>query len=264
MAIKFTLQGALIYATMAGYLIAIALLLMKRRKAAMTAYAAGFVLASCSLILRWVHVGHTPLQNLFEVFLVLGALAFPLSLLCRRFLRIAGEGGDMMVGVVVLFPAGFVFGAEPQLLPPALQSPFFAPHVLAYMMAYVIMTKATVQAVLQLTTGDAPGEEGLVSREVASYNLIRMGFPLLTIGLILGSCWGKLAWGRYWNWDPKEMWSLATWLVYVFYFHFRYSRRGRSLAVNAAITIAGMVLIVITLLWVNLSRIFTGLHNYAA
>ena len=264
MAIKLTLQGALIYSTMAAYLIAIALLLLKRRKSAMTVYAAGFIIAICSLALRWAHVGHIPLQNLFEVFLVLGALVFPLSLLCRRFLRIGGEGGDMMIGMVILFPAGLVFSAEPQRLPPALQSPFFAPHVLAYMLAYVIMTKATVQAVLQLTTGDMPGEEGLASRETASYNLIRLGFPLLTIGLILGSCWGKLAWGHYWNWDPKEMWSLATWLVYICYFHLRYLRRGRSPGIIAAIAIAGMVLIVITLLWVNLSRIFTGLHNYAA
>ena len=51
------------------------------------------------------------------------------------------------------------------------------------------------------------------------------GFRLLTLGLLLGSLWGKLAWGDYWGWDPKELWSLVCWLIYLGYFHFRYITR---------------------------------------
>src|SRR4030043_470696 len=86
---------------------------------------------------------------------------------------------------------------------------------------------------------------------------------LLTLGLVLGSVWGKLAWGDYWGWDPKELWSLASWLVYVGYFHFRYMFGKTRPRINSIWAIAGMAVIVITLLWVNLSHLFIGLHTYA-
>jgi ABC-type transport system involved in cytochrome c biogenesis permease subunit len=80
---------------------------------------------------------------------------------------------------------------------------------------------------------------------------------------LVGSWWGKLAWGDYWGWDPKEMWSLATWIIFAAYLHARSEfGRGRP-KLTSAIAVTGMVAIIITLLWVNLSRIFAGLHNYA-
>jgi ABC-type transport system involved in cytochrome c biogenesis permease subunit len=86
---------------------------------------------------------------------------------------------------------------------------------------------------------------------------------LLTVGLFLGSVWGKLAWGDWWGWDPKELWSLAGWLVYSLYFHVRFGW-PRLYRTQQALVLLGMAVIVITLLWVNLSRLFQGLHNYAA
>ncbi len=99
--------------------------------------------------------------------------------------------------------------------------------------------------------------------EQATYELIAIGFPLLTLGLVLGSWWGKLAWGRSWGWDPKELWSLASWLVYVGYFHWRYMYGTKRPRINSLWALTGMLAIVITLLWVNLSRLFPGLHSYA-
>ncbi len=264
MEIKFTPQGLLIYATMLAYLAAFLLFLLKRRTPATAVYACGFVIAAVSFGFRWWHVEHIPLQNLFEIFLCLGLLMFPLSLCCKRLLGAGGVAADVLIGLVILFPAGLVFSAEPKNLRPALQSPLFAPHVLVYMVAYVVMAKAAVQAVFQLIKGNSAPQPGLVSHELATYRLIQLGFPLLTCGLALGAWWGKLAWGDYWNWDPKELWSLASWLVYVGYFHFRYMHGRKFARANATIAVAGMALIVITLLWVNLARIFSGLHNYAS
>ena len=92
--------------------------------------------------------------------------------------------------------------------------------------------------------------------------MICTGFPLLTLGLLLGSCWGRVAWGDYWGWDPKELWSLASWLIYVGYFHFRFFTKKKHPRTNSIWAIVGLVVIIITLLWVNLSRLFTGLHTY--
>lgn len=92
-----------------------------------------------------------------------------------------------------------------------------------------------------------------------SYRGIAFGFPLLTIGIITGAIWADQAWGRWWGWDPKETWSLITWLFYGAYLHTRLTMgwRGRHSAVLAVI---GLVMVMITYLGVNL--FLSGLHSY--
>ena len=265
MEIKFTLQGLLVYLTIAAYLAAFIATVSRRAKLGHVLYLAGFAISVAAYSYRWYHVRHVPLQNLFEVFLSLGMLCYPISLFSRRVLHVGGYAADMLIGAIVLFPAGFVFHAEPQQLPPALQSWLFTPHVAVYMFSYIFMAKAAVQATRQLA-GDKPekGEDLLLAPEQATYRLITVGFPLLTLGLILGSYWGKKAWGDYWGWDPKELWSLVSWLVYVGYFHCRYMFGKRYARLNSLLAILGMAAIIITLLWVNLSKLFPGLHSYAS
>ena len=261
MSIKFTTLGLLIYLAMAGYLLAFIATVFKQKRLGKVLYALGFLVAAAALVYRGVEVGHLPMQRLFDVFLCMG-LIFPLTLFCKHFVRIGAEAADMLIGVVVLFPAGFIFSAEPMSLPPALQSWLFGPHVAVYMLGYIIMTKASVQAVMQLI-GKKQTSPELVDYEQGTYRLVRMGFVFLTMGLLLGSYWGKIAWGDYWSWDPKEMWSLATWLIYLVYFHFRYMQGRKFPRINSILALTGLAAIIITLLWVNLARIFAGLHNYA-
>jgi ABC-type transport system involved in cytochrome c biogenesis permease subunit len=257
MRINFTIQHLLIYQTMMLYLLAWAVYVLKYKKTGIVIYALGFAVAAISVAYRWINVGHIPLQNLFEVFLFLGLLVFPLTLASRKILNVGGAACDMILGIIVLFPAGFVFSAEPKYLPPVLQSWLFAPHVAIYTLAYIIMTKAACQGLGGLINASA------IDHEFRAYKLVCLGFPLLTLGIVLGSFWGKIAWGDYWNWDPKEMWSLATWLVFIGYFHYRYMTGVKYLKINCLWIVTGFAFIVITLLWVNLSRIFIGLHNYA-
>jgi len=263
MEIKYTIQGLLVYMTIAAYLLAFVTTVLRRPKIGHFIYLLGFAIAVCSFGYRWYHVRHVPLQNLFEVFLCLGMI-YPVSLFCRRVLRVGGYAADMLIGAIVLFPAGFVFNAEPQQLPPALQSWLFTPHVAVYMFSYIFMAKATFQAICQLAGKNPKPGENLLGPEQATYRIVCVGFPLLTLGLILGSYWGKLAWGDYWGWDPKELWSLASWLVFLGYFHFRYMFGKKHPRINSLWAIAGMATIIITLLWVNLSRLFSGLHSYAS
>ena len=270
MEIKDSTQGVLIYLAMAVHLLAFALAVAGRRRGAQAAYACGFGVVVCAFLYRWVDVGHVPLQNLFEVFLVLG-MVWPLSVFCRRVLGVAGESADMVLAVVVLFPAGFVFSAAPQHLPPALQSSFFVPHVGAYMAAYIILAKAALQAAARLGARPAarllgrrePSVAVLAGYEQGAYRMSLLGFPLLTLGLLLGSIWGKYAWGDFWNWDPKELWSLVSWLMFLVYFHVRHLVGRRYPRLNCGLVVGGMTAIVVTLLWVNLARIFVGLHSYA-
>ncbi len=262
MEIKYTIQGLLIYVAIVAYICALVATLLRRPKAGNLLYIFGFVVAVSAFGYRWYHVRHVPLQNLFEVFLCLG-MVYPVSLFCRRILRVGSYRADMLIGAVMLFPAGFIFSAQPRQLPPALQSWLFTPHVAVYVLAYIFMAKAAFHAFCQLVGRNPNPDENLLPSEQATYRIVCVGFPLLTLGLILGSCWGKLAWGDWWDWDPKELWSLASWLVYVGYFHFRYMFGKRYARINSIWAVAGMAVIVITLLWVNLSRLFAGLHSYA-
>jgi len=284
MGIKWTALGFLVYAVMTVYLVVAAAYLARLRRLAEGLYAFGFVLAVAAFGLRWYEVNHAPLQNLFEVCLCLGMLIWPITLFCRRFLGVGGEAGDALIGFIILFPAGFKFSAEMQHLPPALQSPLFIPHVASYMLAYVIMAKAAVQAMAALASAFVPEPDEFLddrvlramapsfaapktclAREEAAYRVTALGFPLLTLGLLLGAVWGKIAWGDYWNWDPKELWSLISWLVFLGYFHFRYMYGKRFPRVNASLILAGLAAIILTLLWVNLANLFKGgMHSYAS
>jgi ABC-type transport system involved in cytochrome c biogenesis permease subunit len=214
----------------------------------------GLIVALTALIYRGIEVGHLPMQRLVDVFLCMG-LIYPLSLFCKHFVRVGAEAADMLIGVIVLLPAGFIFSAEPMTLPPALQSWLFGPHVAVYMLAYIIMAKASVQAILQII-----GKEPLAEPLIGEFNVDTEQLPSV---FQIQKALGKLAWGDYWSWDPKEMWSLVTWLVYLIYFHFRYMYGRKFPRINSSLALTGMVAVIITLLWANLSRIFAGLHNYA-
>jgi len=90
------------------------------------------------------------------------------------------------------------------------------------------------------------------------YQSVVLGFVFLAIGIMTGSIWAHYAWGSYWSWDPKETWSLVTWLVYAIMLHSRYIRgwRERPMAVMAVI---GFICVLVTYLGVNL---LPGLHTY--
>ena len=261
MAIKFTIEGLFIYATMAIYLLAFIAGTLRLQKVGKYLFFIGFVLAVANYMRRWISVEHIPMQNLFEVFLTLGVLIYPISHFSRKYLTSGGEVFDRLLGVIVLFPAGFIFKSTTQFLPPALQSPLFAPHVGVYMIAYIVMAMAAYHAFAQIAA--KPAEGVIINHEISTYRLVCLGFPFLTLGLILGSWWAQIAWGRYWGWDPKEMWSLTTWLIFAGYFHFRYMFGKKYSSLNSLWVILGMLAIIITLLWANLSRLFAGIHSYA-
>lgn len=254
MAIKAHPLVFCIYGAMLLYALAGALFWCRRGRAGWIVFGAGFVLLGGAVAWRAVEVGRVPIQTMFEVFLFLGFLAFPLAFFSCRVLRLGRLWLDALLGIFLLFPAAFLekFSVTSQPLMPALQSGLFAPHVLAYMLGYAFYLKAAVWAAPLVWRWEPESPRAM---DV----LVRVGFPFLTLGLILGCVWAKQL-GEWWNWDPKEMWSLATWLMVTLYFHWP----RRRVRLRAATVLAVLALILITLLWANLSRLFQGYHTYAA
>ena len=107
---------------------------------------------------------------------------------------------------------------------PALQSPRFAPHVIIYMIAYALLGAAFVMAVYLLFFHhhEAPSDKEWTITD----NLVYVGLAFLTLGMLSGALWAKMAWGNYWAWDPKETWAAATWLAYLVYIHYRLRRQS--------------------------------------
>lgn len=112
-------------------------------------------------------------------------------------------------------------------LMPALQSPWFIPHVIVYMFSYAMMGASAITAIYLLKFKKKPIEEKELDM---CDNLVRVGFSFLTLGMLFGALWAKEAWGHYWSWDPKETWAAITWLSYLVYIHFRigYPQRFNS------------------------------------
>lgn len=209
------------------------------------------VLAVGLLITRWWSVGYPPMRNVFESFLWIPLILVASTAVTWRTLNVAPIRLDATIGAFIIFPVAFVLSAEIKPLMPALQSPFFVPHVLGYMIAYALLARAFC---LLLVAERSKREE----IRQAGHLSFAWGFFFVTLALVLGSIWGNEVWGCYWQWDPKEQWSLATWLVYVASLHF--AKQGKTRLTLYGI---GLVFILLTLTWVNLSKLFPGMHSYA-
>ena len=106
-----------------------------------------------------------------------------------------------------------------QSLMPALQSPWFIPHVTIYMFSYSVLGCAFILSCMGLFKHRSNYLE-------AADKLIYTGLAFLTVGMLTGAIWAKAAWGHYWSWDPKETWAAVTWTGYLLYVHLRLFRKA--------------------------------------
>jgi cytochrome c-type biogenesis protein CcsB len=135
---------------------------------------------------------------------------------------------------------------------------------MVYFVGYAAVALAFVLAAIQLLAPRVPLVQRLLTMKAGtimtgepldvermSYELVRFGFVLLTIGLLVGSVWAKSAWGDFWVWDPKENWSLVTWLIYGGYLHLRRVRGWRG-DKGAWLLIIGFAVVMFTYLGMNM------------
>ena len=273
--LKDDLYGHTLVAAMAMFIVAAGLFAaatISRRRAVRLAgeaiFLAGSAAASFLWIYRWLAVGHLPVQSMFEILITMAMLIWPLSAFCRFALGGRLPVVDALIGAVLAFAPAFVnapaFSSTPRNLPPSLQTWLFGPHVLTYMVSYVVAFMIAAHGAAILLTGGRGGAERRGELDRVGYRMSCFGFPLLTLGLVLGSIWAKAALGDYWDWDPKEMWSLASWFVFLGYFHFRRMFPGRLHRINGLWLIAAGGVVLLTLLQVILPKLggAGGWHNY--
>jgi len=209
--------------------------------------------------LRISESGRLPLANMYEfsVFMVF------VILLVYFFIRRSFDNAvfDLAVGLMLTLLFAMLGSLPSDLRPlmPALQSRWLSAHVATAILAYSAFGIAFCLGIIYLMQGD--GEEKalkLIDRKI--YRLVVWGFALLTLVIITGAVWAEEVWGNWWSWDPKETWSLVTWVVYAAYLHARRTSewRGRR---SAWLVVIGFIVVLFTLFGVSI--LLPGLHSYA-
>jgi ABC-type transport system involved in cytochrome c biogenesis permease subunit len=226
-----------------------------------------FALHTAGLGLRWVEsykmgVGHAPLSNFYESLIVYAWCVSLLLVLMKR--RLAYPIITMLASIIALFFMAYAsispsVDRNIQPLVPALQSNWLHIHVITCFLAYAAFVFSFICGILYFFGGrkSLPPMEAL---EEMNYRSIMVGFPMLSTGILTGAVWAHYAWGSYWSWDPKETWSLITWIIYALVLHARFVRgwKGRRVAV---LSILGFASVIFTYFGVNF--ILEGLHSYA-
>jgi cytochrome c-type biogenesis protein CcsB len=230
----------------------------------------GALLHGVGFAARYATAGYMPITSLFESlsFFAFATVCVFLAFELRYNMRVMGA---FVAPVVLLFGAlSALIPGEVRPLAPVLDSYWLPVHVLVLFFGYGVFAVAFGAAVMYLLMErELKGKRfGVLFRRLPSLDVLdavnrrclTIGFPLLTVGIISGSIWANYAWGSYWSWDPKEVWSLVTWLLYAALLHGRLTAgwQGRRAAIMA---IVGFCSVLFTFLGVNL--LLPGLHSYS-
>ena len=178
---------------------------------------------------------------------------------------LAAIGGTGAVCFLVIGYAAMQ-SKEIHALMPALQSSWLGFHVSTAIIAYGAFGVSCVLGIIFLLRDrmkdSAFLDQHIPSREkldMLGYRSVSLGLLFLTFTIVTGAIWAERAWGSYWSWDPKETWSLVTWLIYAVYLHLRMNRnwRGKTAAVFAVL---GFIAVIFTYIGVN--TLLPGVHSY--
>jgi len=236
----------------------------------------GFLAQTLAIILRWVEsyemgIGHAPLSNLYEslVFFSWTLMLLYLILEWRTKNRTIGAFVTPLAFLALAY-ASFSPNISSQIQPliPALKSNWLISHVITCFFGYAAFALSFGVSIMYLLKRLDTAEKdnrflGLIPSTAIlddlNYQMIVIGFLMLTLGIITGSVWAHSAWGTYWSWDPKETWSLITWLVYASVIHTRLVKgwTGKKIAI---LSIVGFACVLFTYFGVNY---LAGLHSYA-
>ena len=233
-------------------------------------------MGTTGLMVRWYEsyligtdVGHIPLSNLYEVFVLFALMTGLLYLYYegRYATRRMGAFVLLVISAAVAFLLWYTFSREAQEIQPlipALQSYWMKVHVPANFIGYGAFALAAMVGVADLMVRKGILASRLPPAEVLDdvmYKAIAIGFAFFTIATILGALWAAEAWGTYWQWDPKETWAFIVWLNYATWLHIRLTKglRGPMLAWWA---IVGLVVTAFAFVGVNM--FLSGLHSYGS
>ena len=268
------IENVLFTIAMAGYLAAMvlyALFLVFRKDVfgiwAGRITAAAFAVHTAALVTRTIGAGRLPLSNQYEfaTSFAWGICACFLIFLWKYRFRALGAFVTPVIFIVIAYAA--MQSKEVRELMPALRSNWLVLHVSSAIISYGAFGVSFAVSLMFLIRGKMSGstfwQEHVPEEkrlDLISYRAVSLGFLFLTFVMVSGAIWAERAWGSYWSWDPKETWSLITWIIYAIYLHLRISKgwKGKSAAIFAVI---GFICVIFTYIGVNI--FLPGIHSYA-
>jgi cytochrome c-type biogenesis protein CcsB len=236
----------------------------------------GLAIHAAGVVTRGIAAGRVPWGNMYE-FCTTGAflvVAVFLITLIKRDLRFLGTF-VLGLAVVMMVAAAVAFWTPVGHLVPALQSYWLVIHVSIAVLSSALFTLTFSMGVLQLIQSRreakiaAGGQDNggflrlvpsALTLETLSYRINTIAFVGWTLTVMFGSIWAEKAWGRFWGWDTKEVWSFVIWVVYAAYLHAR-ATRGWTGTRAAWLSIVGYLCVIFNFTVVNMY--FSGLHSYA-
>lgn len=232
----------------------------------------GIVVHIASVVLRGFAAGRVPWANMFEFGLTGTALIIGTFLVLSVMVRISYLGAYVLgLNLILLGVAVVNFYVPVSPLVPALQSYWLVVHVFVASLGTAFFALAAGLSALQIVQArrtasrtvnlgfmdTIPGTDRL---EDLAYRICLVGFVLWTFTLIAGAIWAERAWGRYWGWDTKEVWTFIIWVIYAGYIHARATRGWRGTR-SAWLSLVGFAAVMFNFSIVNL--FFKGLHSYS-
>ncbi len=236
----------------------------------------GLIIQTLAMILRWIEsyrlgIGHAPLSNLYEslIFFAWTIVVLYMVIELKTKTRTLGAFVTPLVFLALAY-ASFSPNIQSHIQPlvPALKSNWLIAHVITCFFGYAAFGLSLALSIMYLIKLlESPGTKNIFLKLIprlnlldeVNYQMVVIGFLMLTLGIITGAVWAHSAWGSYWTWDPKETWSLITWLIYASVIHSRLVRgwKGKKISI---LCIIGFGCVLFTYFGVNY---LAGLHSYA-
>ena len=221
---------------------------------------------SLQIALRWHIGGHIPLSNGYETMVFMAWLSILMTPIAGNRVKEMLPFGYIVCGLALLVST---FGdSTEQIAPlaPVLRSPLLSIHVVVIMISYTLLAFTMLNGVAALIINTTHKNSPLANKEIAELQRIStlMLYPavfLLTAGIFIGAVWANISWGRYWGWDPKEVWALITMLVYSATLHSGSIKAMRRPMFFHIYCIVAFLAVLMTYFGVNF--ILGGMHSYA-
>ena len=263
----FTIVMLAYFAAMILYFVFIAVKKDAVARVAVGLQIAGFILHTAALVCRGIGAGRLPLTNQYEfaTSFAWGLCLVSLIFVIRFKFPVLGAFAAPVIFLIIGYAA--MQSKDVKELMPALRSNWLGFHVSTAIIAYGAFGVSFVLSIIFLLR-DRMKASGFLDQHIPdkekldmiSYRSVSLGLLFLTFTIITGAIWAERAWGSFWSRDPKETWSLVTWIIYAIYLHLRRRKgwRGRSAAIFAVV---GFICVLFTYLGVN--TWLPGVHSYA-
>ena len=220
------------------------------------------VFLACMFALRWIVGGHIPMAGSHDTMNLMALFVCILCLCLHKHTEMAVPSGLLMTGFLML--VSMIGGANPTVTPlmPVLSSPLLSLHVTVIMMAYAMLFFVALNSISAIVAGCGHGRmlEQMERQRLLGMLLLYPATALLAVGIFIGAVWANISWGRYWSWDPKEVWALITLFVYAMPLHDRIWRNFQKPWFFHIYCLIAFLSVLITYFGLNL--ILGGMHAY--